>query len=252
MTNEEYHAAPGISSTQLNLLQESALHLFNAELFKFAPSESMSLGTLVHMLTLEPELFDNQYAIAPTVDKRTTAGKNQHAEFTGQANGKLVITQNDFITASKMAGNVKAIAGNLVTMGVKEQSYFVDDDGLTIKCRPDCYHEQQGIVVDLKTTSDISEFGLKKSIATYRYDRSAAFYLRVLRLLNLPANRFILIFVSSTAPHMVKIREMSPGTLEAADYEIENLLENYREFLKTKKCTNLVKQLILFGENNDD
>jgi exodeoxyribonuclease VIII len=153
MTNEEYHAGPGISSSKLHLLDESERHLEMAKLFNLE-SDSMDFGTLVHTLVVEPEK-ENDYAVMPKIDGRTTAGKSEKLDWIEDNEGKIIIDEADYNRASRMAGNVLAIAGGLVTLGVKEQSYFVEEDGLLLKCRPDNYIEQHGIVVDLRYIANI-------------------------------------------------------------------------------------------------
>jgi hypothetical protein len=117
-----------------------------------------------------------------------------------------------------------------------------------IKCRPDYYIEEHGLVIDVKTTSDISEFGIRKSITNYNYNWSAAWYLRVLNLLGLPAKKFVFVFVEKSAPHMVKIRELKPETLETAHYDIDVMLSSYREFLATGNAK-IIHDTSVFGDN---
>lgn len=245
MTNEEYHAGPGISSSKLKLLDESERHLEMSHLFSLK-SDSMDFGTLVHALVLEPEK-ENGYAVMPNFDGRTTAGKSEKLDWLEDNDGKNIIDKIDFDRARRMADNVLAIAGGLITLGVKEQSYFVEEDGLLLKCRPDNYIESHGIVVDLKTISSkrvggISEWDIKHQVNNLRYDRSAAFYMKVLNLLDKPAEQFVFVFVDSTSPYMVKIRELEQPIINRATQEIDAMLDKYREYLRTKKA-NVIKTL---------
>lgn len=247
MTNEDYHAAPGISSSQLKLLEESPLHLHHAHLFKFEQNESMAFGTLVHSMTLEPDTIDDVYIVKPNVDGRTKDGRDALALFEARAFSKTPVSDSDYRKAMAMAKNTQAIAGGLL-IGNPEHSFFVEENGLTLKCRPDLFNPETGLVIDLKTTSDITETGLRKSMSAYRYDRQAAFYLKVLRLAGHHPRQFIFIFVSSTAPYLVKVRELSPGVLERADYEIEMLMESYTDYLASPDEPNLIKTIALFEE----
>lgn len=247
MTNEEYHKAPGTSSSKLKWLDESVVHLEKSHLF-YHETDSMDFGTLVHTLVLEPKDFGKLYAVMPNIDGRTTEGKTLKKEFHEDNDGKIIVTDDDYKRASLMARNVREIAGGLLKQGIKEQSYFVEDDGLLIKCRPDNYIEQHGLVIDLKTVSSkhvggITDFDIKRQIKNLRYDRSAAFYLKVLRLFGLPANKFVFIFVDSVAPHMVKIRELEQSIIDSATIEIDAMLDKYREYLRTKRANNVIKTI---------
>jgi exodeoxyribonuclease VIII len=247
LSNEDYHSTEGISSSNLKLLEESPLHLKNKNLFKLSGSH-LDFGSLVHSLILEPEKTDLEFIREIKVDARTTAGKKAKAEFAEQAQGRIIISHDEYIKAEIMSKNVLAIAGNILRNGKAEQSYFADDDGLLIKCRPDYYIESAGILVDVKTTADISEYGLRKSITNYHYNWSAVFYMKVLRLLGLKANKFIFVFVEKSQPHMVKIRELTEYELGEADYEMEKMLDSYKRFLKTGKAS-VVKEIESFRSN---
>jgi len=131
--------------------------------------------------------------------------------------------------------------------GVAESSHFVDDDGLILKCRPDYYIESAGVVVDIKTIADCSEFNIRKAITNYKYHWSAAWYLRVLSLLGKPAKKFVFVFIDKQAPHMVRIRELTPESLELAYLEIDQMLASYRHYLATGQA-NVVKPAAIFGE----
>lgn len=250
MDNKTYHAANGISSSNLKLLEESPLHLKNKHLFPFVSTAEMDKGSLFHAMVLEPETIDQYFVKQPKFDGRTNAGKADKALFYATHNSKIVIEETDWQDCVRMKENTLAIAGNLFKGGEAEQSFFVEDNGLIVKCRPDYLHREEGIVIDLKSTSDISEYGLKKSIANYRYDRQAAWYLRTLNLRGIQAKTFIFVFCESTAPYMVKVRQLTDTALSRATYEIEEMLEKYRSFLKYGNAE-ILKTLITFGENND-
>jgi exodeoxyribonuclease VIII len=249
MPNAEYHSVDGVSSSNLSLLAESPVHLANKNLFKYGESQTFAFGSLVHSLVLEPHKTADEFVVMPSFDGRTKDGKAAKESFEANAQGKLVIKADDYIIAEKMALNVLSIAGGLFRGGVAESSYFADDDGVLVKCRPDYYIEEHGLVIDVKTTADISEFGIRKSITNYHYNWSAAWYLRVLNLLGLPAKKFVFVFVEKTAPYMVKIRELKPETLDTAHYEIDVMLASYREYLATGNAK-IIHEAATFNEKN--
>lgn len=248
LTNLEYHSLQGISSSTLKYLEESVIHFENLGLFRF-DSTTFNFGSCVHKLILEPEDFDKEFVVMPSFDGRTKKGKANKEAFFSENTDKTIIQSEDYEAAVKMAKNVQAIAGGLLQNGIVESSYFVDDDGLLIKCRPDYYIQRLGLVVDFKTTADISEFGIKKSIANYRYDWSAVFYMKVLRLLNLSAERFLFVFVEKTAPHMVKIREIDNESLIKAELEVNEMLDKYRKYKISGNASSIFKTIKLFGAN---
>ncbi|MFT1010979.1 RecE family exodeoxyribonuclease [Enterobacter hormaechei] len=70
LPNEVYHAANGISSTQVKDARVSLMY-FNArhveKTIPRAPSKVLDMGNLVHALALQPENLDEEFSIEPTI-----------------------------------------------------------------------------------------------------------------------------------------------------------------------------------------
>ena len=67
LSNEAYHSGPGVSQSQLKLIDRSPAHL-RASLdgqTKNSQTPGMFIGTAIHAAALEPEEFDKQYVVAP-------------------------------------------------------------------------------------------------------------------------------------------------------------------------------------------
>lgn len=70
LPNEVYHAANGISSTQVKDARVSLMYFHGrhiAKTIRRETSEALTFGTLVHALALEPECFDAEFAVFPGV-----------------------------------------------------------------------------------------------------------------------------------------------------------------------------------------
>ncbi len=236
MTNKEYHSADGISSSDLKLLEISPLHLHKKELFKFE-SDVFDFGSLVHKMVLEPEDLDKEFVKLPEFNLRTKTGKEEKAKFEEENQGKTIISPADWEKAEKMSKNILAIAGNLIKKGKCEESFFAKDEyGLIRKCRPDCYIEALGVVIDIKTTQSTKPYDFQKAIFDYRYHYQAYWYLKTLKLLGKRANQFIFIAVEKKEPFMVRLFRISEDAINRAEMEVENLIQNYVKFLETGKA----------------
>jgi len=236
MTNQEYHEAKGISSSDFRLLEKSPLHLHLKENFKLS-GNAFDFGSALHKLVLEPNEFNEEFAIAPDLPKNTKAGKEAYKKFLEEVGDKTVITSTEYKQIELMTKNVNAIAGGLLQGGKAETSHFVTDkDGIVRKCRPDYYNEDLGLVIDVKTSKDSSIYGFKKAIYEYRYHRQAAWYLDTLQLNNKNASRFIFIVVEKTAPYMVSVYELNQEAIEKGREDYQRLLSEYVEYLETKKA----------------
>ena len=158
MTNAEYHARAEISKSDLDLLAKSPYLLKIKKDGKYQSEATLSqiLGSAVHKLVLERNDFINEFAIEPNIDKRTKDGKAEYNEFLAKNSHKTIIKADDFEKADLIAKSVLEMQGtaNFLKDGKAEQSYFSEIDGVKVKCRPDFYNENLGLIIDLKTTSD--------------------------------------------------------------------------------------------------
>lgn len=230
LSNSEYHGSQGVSSSQLKtLLKRTPAHLLHGLTEEHESSAAMNLGTAVHTLTLEPEKFDTEIAVAPKVDKRTAVGKSEWAAFEELNQGKTIITADQYEKARAMADSVRSnsIARILIDDAIIESSIFwwykssdADDDTWfkeLAKVRPDGLCKSHPVIFDVKTTTDASYTEFARTIEKYGYDTSAAFYKegvnQCAELLDLTGRiaytKFVFIVVESEAPFLCALYEMS-------------------------------------------
>ena len=256
LTNEDYHREPAISSTDLSLLEESTTHLMNKQLFK-RESDAFNFGTLVHTLTLEPHLFDDEFLLAPEGAKRnTTIGKKMWEDHEAELAGRISITAADVEKAKTMAHNATVILSRLLgvedfkTTGWAERSFFTRDHltHANVKCRPD-FLTRNHTMIDIKTTRDISEFGLMKSIRDYNYARQVAWYKRVLSNCRIDIQRAVLVFVSTEPGHQVKIRYFSDSVLYEEDEKITALLQQFDSVMSGEVVDTIARPIEPLGRN---
>lgn len=189
LSNDEYHARPEFSSSQLKDMLRSGAHFYVNSISKEAKKEAstaMNFGTLVHTMFLEPEQFENEFVIAPKFNRRTNAGKAE-AEAWEQANqGKMLVSEEDVENATRMATNLRTLscyADMQNNYGMAEASIFFTDPtyDLQLRIRPDwhiapCSAFPNGLILDLKTTTDARPNEFSRSCAKFGYDLSAAMY----------------------------------------------------------------------------
>ena len=93
LSNEEYHAGPGVSKSQLDQIAESPATYIWA---KNAPVDeeklkAFDMGSAIHCLLLEPDEFKDRFIIAPPFNRRTNAGKAEEAEFLASSTYQRVL-----------------------------------------------------------------------------------------------------------------------------------------------------------------
>lgn len=241
MADKEYFEVDALSNSGFRLLKESVLHYENQELFKL-DGPSLTLGSAVHKLVLEPDDFNNEFIIedfdGAELNKNTKAYREAKANWLESTDGKQILSKDLFEQVTKMAINVKAIAGGLLQGGVAEHAFFSEFDGVAVKCKADYYIESAGVVIDLKTTKSIKDF--KKSILEYGYGTQSAFYIDVIKSLGLNAGRFVFVLVETSKPYMVSVQEMQIESIEEGRTIYSEYLQTWKDY-KKNKIVNVVK-----------
>lgn len=190
MSNQDYHAQTSISSSQLKDVLRSPAHFYAKYLAEdrepTPETDNMRLGSAVHLLFLEPELYADSVAILPMCDRRTKDGKLLFAEFEANSHGKIILTQEQNKLAQGMAAQLRSHLFNQIVMqgkGHREASiFYVDEEtGLSCRIRPDyhvapCDDWPNGLIIDLKTTDDARPHAFAKTMANFSYHISAAMY----------------------------------------------------------------------------
>lgn len=234
---EDYIACEAINASALKEFRKSPLHFQLARNFQRKPTEALQFGRVVHTLVLEPEKFWLEYAcLADDVDLRTTQGKNMRKDAMERHPGKTIIRNAEFKAAEKIAENIKKHSkiSPFLSKAKREISIKWDIDGIACKGRIDAYVESRGIILDLKTTQNVTTKVFSKSIWQYGYHYQAAWYQRGLHALGYPADKFVFIAVESSSPYGVKVYELDDDVLRTAQQKIDEWLIIYQMCESTK------------------
>ena len=227
MSNEQYHATDAISSSAVKTVHNKSLAHWKAR-SNFTATTAMAIGTCVHDMVLE----DGRGVMRGPADRRGNAWKDAFAD--AEAGGKLLLTAGDYDLARNVADSVLFHPVGQIMAGddtVNEASFFADDPetGLELKCRPDSFHLERGIVYDIKTCQSSLPRDVARDTNTYSYALQCAFYLKVLRLAGYEANRFSFVFVEKAAPYAVNVSELSDDFLQYAEREVDATLMKIAE-----------------------
>lgn len=184
LTNEQYHQGPGISKSQLDLIEKSPALL---EWSKAAPvdeeaDKAVDIGNAFEALLLEPERFRVEYIAGPKdAPRNTKEGKARWADVEAQAEeaGATILRADQWRQIHLMRDSVMAhpVARRALNAGglVQGSYYWTDPDtGLLCRCRPDWMMADVPFVIDVKTSGQIERFAT--SVEDYRYHVQDAFY----------------------------------------------------------------------------
>lgn len=257
LSNADYHATEGLSSSNLKELVKSAAH-YQASLKEVREETAQQrMGTMVHTMLLQPDQVTAQIHVG---EYKTRRGKDFEAALEEGA-GKLVVSREEYNTAQEIAEAFRAQAmehpylnGQKYKLmeGVKEQSYYwtCPKTGLLLKARPDNI-TPSGVIVDLKICRDVSVDGFRKAIAEYGYHISAAHYLAGVNANPVagqsPPTAFAFICIESTAPYLMATYFIDEASLSVARDQIERALAAYLKGQKTGVWEGYPKRLVEIG-----
>ena len=263
MSNAEYHALDYVSKSHLDEVNKSPFHYWdkyiNPNRVEIEPTKQMLLGSAMHTMVLEPELFEKEYIVEsanapkrPTAIQRNAKKPSSQTldaiayweEFDKKAVGKNLISIDDYERLTIMKQRIfdhPAASTILSLSGVAEQSYQWKDNqtGEICKSRPDFHTNDGTLIVDLKTTSDASELGFQKSVHNFRYHVQAGFYLRSIK----EAEQFVFIAVESKPPYLVAVYNASPEMIAAGNRVADKNLATLAQCRKSGKWTGYSEEI---------
>lgn len=206
---EDYHASKNsISKSMLSVLADCAAKFKHRYIDGVVPPEKdfMNVGSAVHTLALEPDLFHSNFYIIPEGirrDKRTKDFQSCIAE----ANGRKMITFKDHESVSAMARALakdKKARALLDAPGRIEASIFWEDKetGISLRCRPDFLRED-GLIVDLKTSHSAKPDLFYRTAWDKCYDVSAAMTCDAYEALTgKPPQNYVFLVIEGDDPHI--------------------------------------------------
>jgi hypothetical protein len=239
LSSHDYHAGPGISSSQL---KKAASEIVDYYFPKPYTSAAMDLGTAVHSAILEPDDFERRYIVRPKMDRRTKEGKAAYDDFLATYGARIdageIIEIADDVReqACRIRDAVlnHPTAANLFVDGVAEDSFFWNDPetGMLCKCRPD-WLRNDGIEVSLKTARNASRREFNRDCVKYGYHLSTAFYRDGLDACGITTQPTVFVVVETDDPRPERV-----AVYTMCDYYIERGREMYRQGLDAIHRTN--------------
>lgn len=236
MTEEEYRKHPGVNKSTLWEIRKSPLH------YKWAlenPSEdtqAMKMGRAIHAAVLQPEDFNDMFAISPVVDRRTSAGKAAWAAFVERCGNREVITEDENVEVVATANSVHEYARGLLAGCATEFPMFWTDErtGIDCKCRVDAVRNDDDkiVLIDLKTTADASTDVFTRSALKYGYHVQAAHYINGTRAYFGEPEKPVewwFVAVEKKAPYAVNIIKAEESFLAEGQRQLAVLMNKLKE-----------------------
>lgn len=251
---EDYAAWPAINFSKLKPILGTASKCKYEMDNPKKPTAAMTLGSALHVATLEPGRFEQLFYICPPCNLTTTEGKKIFAENRAKAGDKLIIRDGsktdeplmgavaDLKGMAKSIRGLKSTARFLDGAGQNEVSMLWKDEefGLWCKARIDRHiPEVSGInrpaIVELKSARDASEFWFSKDIDQRNYDAQAASYRHGLEIITGKMAIHAFIAVENFAPYDAAIYMLDDQSLQTGLLKYRHMLKLYAQCVKTGK-----------------
>lgn len=238
-TIKEYHAQPYMSKTKLwQLLNETPAKFYWAQTHPTPPSPAMQFGSALHKYVLEPDGFFDEFAVAPSVDRRTKAGKEEYAKWLETAQGKDVVAPDDMVLIGEIAGALRDHPrASFLLQGEIETSYYWSDEATNIPCqaRPDCVKiiGDRGYIIDLKTCAKADTDTMSAQAYKLGYDMQAFMFKHAVeKELDIPCD-FLFVCVEKEAPYLINILQADDMMLQSGEDRFREAVGIYKDCLDT-------------------
>lgn len=245
LSNEDYHAAPGVSNSMLHYMDPPArLPVYLRQ--EFEETAAMRMGTIIHAMILEPDVLPPAIAVKPEVytddkgvEKKWTRAARSCKEWedSQKASGRLLLSSSEW---ERTQGCVDAIRRHpsswLFDHGQAEVSVFTRSFGPLTKYRPDFVPDGANIILDIKKVSEgMSEPNAFAKLAVDRgYHRQAESYRRGWNEETGECRTHVVfVVVEDVAPYLVSFVTLGPKTMQAGWDDYLARLRLYEECLNT-------------------
>jgi len=241
---KEYLEIEAFSKSQVSSILKSPAHL-KARLNEPIKSKSLSLGSLVDCLVLEPELFSGKYVVTPATYvndkdeiKKWSGNAKVCKEWTAKIalSGKEIVKSLDLEKAMAMDKSLmESVVAQKLLSGKKQVSalWYDPKHGVPCKGRFDVLND--GNITDLKTTSgDATPKGFSMEAYKYNYHVQAAAYLEAYEQIQGEAiSEFNFVVVETSAPFSVGSFTLREDSIMLGKMFWERALGIYKECLNT-------------------
>ena len=216
--DEDYYGDFGnqfLSNSHVGRLLNDPLNIFKP----MKPSPAFLIGGYFHTCILEPDKL-KKYKVVKSTSRNTKAYKDV-------AGGELCLLQHEVDTIELMRDKLmdNDVCKSLITGNVEyEQPGIVKLEGQMWKGKADIVNHDEKLIIDLKTTSDLSKF--RYSASKYNYDSQAYIYS------SLFGYEFMFIVIDKKT-HQIGIFDCSPQFYETGQDKVKRACEAYDLFYKT-------------------
>lgn len=164
-------------------------------------TDAMRLGTGIHALLLEPDDFEERFAVMPayeldddnlrsakrkdesieerrTDSKATSYYKGKAKEFCAANAGKTILKRAQYDSALHCIESIRSreYMRKKIDESEKEVTLIGEIGGVPFKGRVDLLRRKRPLIIDLKTTANVEKFTFGRQFVNLKYDIKLAIY----------------------------------------------------------------------------
>lgn len=248
LTMEQYHSdicvRPSISSSGLRTIEaKTPAHFWstsylNPDAEVPEQSDHFAFGRAAHTLLLGESDFAERYVVRPDCwsDWRTKDAKAWREEQISV--GRTVLTDSDIAAIRGVAASLEReplIRSGLLQGQIETSLVWPDaPTGVFLKSRPDVLPVADGVVVDLKSTTDASPDAVQRAIMNHGYAMQGALVGQGLEnVLGIRMSAFALVFIEKSAPFAVNVVEVDPEWISYAARQLRRATDRFARCVET-------------------
>lgn len=231
---EEYHAdpcaQPSLSAGMINqllLAPKKCWHAssrLNPNWEEPAGVEKFTIGTVTHIIHLEPHEFERKVIVVDAADWRGKAAKEIRTDAKKNGMTAILAHQMEAVKEARAAFMENKFTRDAWKNGKTEQSLFWLHPTLNIWCRarPDFIHDSRSHLNDHKATADANPEKFGKHAYDLGYHRRAAWYLEgAEQVFGKRPDHYWFVNQEVKAPYLTSVVELDESALEAGWQENE-------------------------------
>lgn len=234
MTDEGYAGLYGLRASWLKVLYSQTPAHLRARMNEPMDSDALRFGRALHTAVLQPELYADSWAVAPKVDKRTTAGKETWAKFEAEcaSKGKGMLSEAEGNMVQGMLRSLEdTTVSNVLNMAPMREVVLTGAiGGVECKCRIDAC-SPDGLLVDLKTTISAAPRAFTRSIVDFGYLLQLAFYRTLMQQNGIGYGATVLVAVEKQAPFAAALYALRDDDIARMMLVLPELAQRYQRCL---------------------
>ena len=241
MNDRDYNAMEGIRRSDLWKIKQSPLHFRWHMDHPEEPTPALIFGRAMHKYLLEPETFRDEFAIAPSCDRRTKEGRRIYEDFADSVGDREVLTLDDMERIGEMKRALIAnedVADLFVRIIHTEKPFqWIDVETREVcKVKADAiidWGNDMKYIIDYKTTVSCADGAFERSVRKYGYDFQAGMYVEGVNSAMLDYLGFIFIAQEKDPPYASRVYWCDTGFIKRGIAEFHDLLRTYHECKET-------------------